>query len=267
MRNETPSERIEAADLAESLVHRIGAGDQSAEGQLVTHYRRGLYLILRKECGDADLAEDLTQDTLEKVIMNAREGKIQKPGALAGYIRQLGIYQLIDFRRKEVRRKTKPTADIAKYNAADNTSLIDAVDTSQAGELIRQLLAEMTVPRDREILRRFYLIGQDKAVIADELSVTPAHFDRVKSRALLRLRKLVLGHLKSHGAERADLLSLLLISALVSGSLAGPAIPDRTHSADHGEGREVPAAVREYVVPSHYTCRASDVVGLMPMST
>ncbi|MCH9693194.1 MAG: sigma-70 family RNA polymerase sigma factor [Gammaproteobacteria bacterium] len=253
MSNETASDSVKPQQLAESLVERISSGDRSAEEQLVMHYRRGLYLILRKECGDPDLAEDLTQDTLEKVIMNARDGKIRKPRALAGYIRQLGIYQLIDLRRKEKRRKTKPSADISEYIAADNTSLIDAVDSDQAGELLRELITELPMARDREMLRRFYLVGQDKSVIANELGVTPAHFDRVKSRALLRMRKLVLGHLKSHGAARADLLSIIFIVTLVSGEWVVPTVESVADCTLPYQDGTLASMVRESAARPHYT--------------
>lgn len=201
-------------DLAESLVRRIGAGDRVAENELVAHFRRGLYFILRRESGDAELAQDLTQDTLEKVIRNARDGKIQKPRALAHYIRHVGVYQLIDYRRKQTRRKTSTSADIADQVPAEGLGLVEQVDSTQIAQLVRQLLDEMTVERDKEVLRRFYLIGQDKATIATEFDMTPAHFDRVKSRALLRLRKLMTENLKSRGALRGDILGVLLAAVL-----------------------------------------------------
>lgn len=199
-------------EIAESLVGRIGAGDRAAENELVARFRRGLFFILRKESGDAELAQDLTQDTLEKVIRNARDGKIQKPRALAHYIRHVGVYQLIDYRRKETRRKTSPSADIADQVPAEGISVLEQVDNNQIAELVRKLLKEMTVERDIEVLRRFYLIGQDKATIAAEFDMTPAHFDRVKSRALLRLRKLMTENLKSRGALRSDILGVLLVA-------------------------------------------------------
>ena len=151
----------ETAELTESLVERIGAGDQSAENELVAHFRRGLFFILRRECGDSELAQDLTQDTLEKVIRNARDGKIRKPRALTHYIRHVGVYQLIDYRRKEKRRKTDPSADIADQTPAADQGVLDQVDGEQIAQLVRTLLEEMSVERDKEVLRRFYLIGQD----------------------------------------------------------------------------------------------------------
>lgn len=252
MSNETIGVSVKTENIAESLVGRIGAGDRSAEESLVAHYRRGLFLILRKECGDSELAQDLTQDTLEKVIRNAREGKIRKPRALAGYIRHLGVYQLIDLRRKENRRKTTPSADIAEYVADDNTNLVDMVDSEQTGHLVRQLLDEMAVLRDRELLRRFYLIGQDKAVIAKEFDITPAHFDRVKSRALLRLRKLAIEHLKTRGAVPADLLSILLLVALAGGGATTPAFDTAVGIATYCQYEKITNVVRERPTSAHF---------------
>ena len=220
----------DAGDLAESLVQRINTGDRRAEEELVAHYHRGLLFVLRKECGDSQLAEDLTQDTFVKVINNAREGKIQEPRALAWYIRRMGVYQLIDLRRKEGRRKTTPSADIEQHGVAESASVTDIVDGQQAGHLVRRLLEGMSVERDRELLRRFYLIGQDKSVIASEFGITLAHFDRVKSRALQRLKKLTTEYLDERGAKRSDLLSLLLMAAFIAA--AGGAATDV--SADDG---------------------------------
>lgn len=197
-------------DVAESLVNRIGAGDRAAESELVERYRRGLFFVLRKECGDTELAQDLVQDTFVKVIRNAREGRIQKPRALSWYLRRMGVYQLIDLRRKESRRRTSASTEATEAAASESASPLELVDDDQTAGFVRRILEEMTVPRDRELLRRFYLMGQDKQVIASEFEITPEHFDRVKSRALIRLRKLVNEHLGHRGLSQVDLLLVLL---------------------------------------------------------
>lgn len=224
----------DSGEYSAELVARIGAGDRAAEQELVARFRRGLFFVLRKECSDPELAQDLTQDTFEKVIRNARAGKIQKPHALAWYIRRMGVYQLIDLRRKEKRRQTTPSPDIAQYVIDDSEGPAESVSADQSGVFVRQLLDEMTVERDRELLRRFYLVGQDKKVIAKEFDITLAHFDRVKSRALLRLRKLVNDHLKQQGTVRKDFLALFIVGALLSVSIAHfvkPPVRDNALSA------------------------------------
>ena len=54
-----------------------------------------------------------------------------------------------------------------------------------------RVLAEMTTPRDRELLVRYYLRDEDKAAICRGLGLTEAHFNRVIFRARERFRALL----------------------------------------------------------------------------
>ena len=58
--------------------------------------------------------------------------------------------------------------------------------------IVRELLQELKMPRDREILLRFYVQEADKEEICSELDVSPEHFNRVLFRAKNRFRKLLL---------------------------------------------------------------------------
>lgn len=194
----------ESEQIARSLVERIGGGDSQAEAELVERYRRGLFFVLRRECGDAELAQDITQDALTRVILNARDGRINRPVALSWYIRQTGVYQLIDYKRKQKRRRTSPSTDIVVEAASDDADIADSLDAADMAGFVRQILEEMPIERDRELLRRFYLVGQDKALIAAEFDISSAHFDRVKYRALQRLRQLMDKHLQEQGTEAGD---------------------------------------------------------------
>jgi RNA polymerase sigma-70 factor, ECF subfamily len=48
------------------LLSALAAGDRSAAEQLVERTYRGVYALLRRLCGDPDLAADLTQETYRK---------------------------------------------------------------------------------------------------------------------------------------------------------------------------------------------------------
>jgi RNA polymerase sigma-70 factor (ECF subfamily) len=48
------------------LLAALAAGDRSAAEQLVERSYRGVFALLRRLCGDADLAADLTQETYRK---------------------------------------------------------------------------------------------------------------------------------------------------------------------------------------------------------
>src|SRR5437764_6476468 len=48
------------------LLSALAAGDRSAADRLVEQTYRGVYALLRRLCGDPDLAADLTQETYRK---------------------------------------------------------------------------------------------------------------------------------------------------------------------------------------------------------
>ena len=57
--------------------------------------------------------------------------------------------------------------------------------------VLRALLAQLPRARDREILARFYLDGQNKDDVCRHLGIDAAHFRRVVFRARARFRELL----------------------------------------------------------------------------
>jgi RNA polymerase sigma-70 factor, ECF subfamily len=48
------------------------------------------------------------------------------------------------------------------------------------------------VPRDRRLLRGYYVLDQDKEALCQELELSQEHFDRVLHRARARFRELAI---------------------------------------------------------------------------
>ena len=196
--------------VAQALAQRIGNGDRSAEGELVARYSRPLLFMLRRRCGEPELAEDLHQDVFRVVIERLRGDGIREPARLAGFIQSTGRNLLIGVIRRRQRRQTYADTDSVVL-AADDTAenQVDATDTAQIGEHLRQLLAELNSDRDRAILTRFYLLQEDKSSICRQLELTDLHFNRVLYRAKKRFRELLETHdsqvarelVDSHGGE------------------------------------------------------------------
>ena len=69
---------------------------------------------------------------------------------------------------------------------------------------VRALLRELPQPRDRLMLKRFYLDDHDKEVICQELQLTEAAFNQALSRARKRFRQI----LEERGFSKRDLLNL-----------------------------------------------------------
>ncbi len=69
--------------------------------------------------------------------------------------------------------------------------MLDNLEDHQLANLVREALNDLPTPRDRELIRRYYLRDADKSQLCEDFDVSPEHFDRVAHRARARLKKLV----------------------------------------------------------------------------
>lgn len=202
---------------AEHMLKRIAAGDRIAEQLLVDTYYRGLFFILHRQTRNATLAEDLTQDTFIIVLQKARENAIQNPAALAAFIRQTGINLFIAYLRKEKRRDTHVAEDIEIHSPVDGYDLSRGLHSNQLMQLTSDMINELSVHRDREILRSYFVYEQSKSQICEQLALSPEHFDRVLFRARQRLRQLLENHITRTDDGKTLSVSNLLGVAMVCG--------------------------------------------------
>jgi len=182
-------EPMAAATGAEpDIVARIAGGDRAAESEFVRRFERGVRALVRRHCRPGDsIVDDLVQDVLTGVIERLRAGAIHDSGALAGYVQAAGVYAT----NAEYRGRRPTQSDATIENLADGDTPTARLEATQLSTMLRTLLAEMPVARDREILARFYLDEQDKDDVCRALEIDPAHFHRVVFRARERFRTLL----------------------------------------------------------------------------
>ncbi len=189
------------ASQSQDLVQRISGQDQAAEADLVNKYERGLKLILFKRTGDAQLAQDLCQDTFVIALRKLRAGELRNPEALAGFLRQIAVNLTIEHYRKE-KRYVSQDDGIISLRTPHIEQKSAAIDREASRAILDSALEDLAQPRDREILRRFYLHDEDKSNICNALQLSAAHFDRVLYRAKQRMRQML--------QEQPELKSMLL---------------------------------------------------------
>lgn len=172
------------------LVARIAAGDRAAETHFITTYLRGVRALVRRRCRPNDPSvEDLVQDVLSRVLERLRAGAIRDAAALPAYVQAAIAYATnAEYR---TRRPIEGIEAIADLPASDNPA--EQLDSSRRAAILRNLLAQLPVPRDREILVRFYLEEQDKDEVCRSLGIEASHFHRVVFRARERFRQLLDG--------------------------------------------------------------------------
>ena len=181
---------LQQADQPEELVRQITAGDRDAEQTLVRRYSRGLMFMLKRRTRDTQLAEDLHQDTFRIVIERLRSKGLDNPKKLSAFIHRTAINLHIGEIRRDNRRKTDIDMESIDRYPDDRAGQLDDLLRSEAAGAVRSLINDLKKPRDRELIRRFYIFEQEKEVICQSLGLTARHFDRVISRARARFRTL-----------------------------------------------------------------------------
>ena len=183
---------------------------------LKRHYA-GLHLLLRHRIKDAAVAAEMLNEAVATAITHMRLGRVAEPDKLAGYVYRVALNLYRNYRREfdnrsDIRAKT---ADIDQFAEVAVTEP-DVMEASIVKQ-VRAVIEELPTPRDREIVKRFYLDEEDKASICTSLKLSPLHFDKVLFRARQRMRVL----LEEKGLDKLDLLTILL----VFGAIACTGIP------------------------------------------
>ena len=184
----------------EELLARFCKGETEAFGALVRRYEKELYGYLRRYVGDADLAEDVFQNTFLQVYTKGRqfeEGRSVRPWLYA-----IATNQAIDALRKAGRHPMVSLDRPAESGPGDDPppSLVDALPGSEAGPLEKAQARERhervraSVDRLPETLKQVLLLayyqGMKYRDIADVLGIPVG---TVKSRlhaALVKLQQI-----------------------------------------------------------------------------
>lgn len=193
-----PVENEEAAEL----VARIRRGDRAAEAKFAARYERGLLILLKRVTGNVDLALDLRQDVLRIALERLRTRGIDEPERLAGWLagtaRKLALGEV----RKQVRRQTYiGLPEDGEHVAGDADEQLQVIERDEQVALVRQLIAEMSNPRDRELLFRYYVGDEEKAALCERFELTPEHLHRVLFRARQRFKTLYEARVGTRAAE------------------------------------------------------------------
>ena len=170
------------------LVTQIAQGNKDAEQALLSHFSRPLFSIVAYKCNDPSLAQDIVQETLLIVIQKARAAEIENPDAIAGFVRRVADNLLIAGYRKNKRQRTDTSDEMDEHIHSDNHTERH-VSSEKLLETVTQVLAEMSVERDRQLLSGYFFEGKEKDELCHHLDLSTEHFDKVLHRAKNRLKQ------------------------------------------------------------------------------
>jgi RNA polymerase sigma-70 factor, ECF subfamily len=166
----------------------------------------GLRALIFRDTGDLQVAADLLNDAICTAWEKYRDGQIAKPEEICGYIYQVALNHLRNYRRS-IGDRPEHRADPQSIDSLPSEEDDDFdIDDRTLDQVIR-IMRSMDSARDRTILVRFYLDEDDKESICRDMHLTPAKFDNVLHRARRRLRDL----LEAQGLKGSDVFSLVML--------------------------------------------------------
>lgn len=148
--------------------------------------------MLERRIADQELARDIYQDTFAVVLTRLRASALDAPERLPAFIHQTATNLAVGAFRRDTRRRTQADTDALEHVPDPAGNPYFALSRDQQRAAVHRLIAELTVPRDRQLLLRYYFDDADKTALCAELDLSADHFDRVLHRARARLRELLL---------------------------------------------------------------------------
>jgi RNA polymerase sigma-70 factor (ECF subfamily) len=193
--------RVNNETIFSELVRRIIAGDSRADEEMVLRYKDGVFQIIYQVVRNQSVTDDLCQETLIKALEKIRHGDVREPEKLSGFVCGIARFMAIDYVRK-LRSSLKAEEMGAAEQIPDpSPDPFEQVLNKEKTEIVRKVISELKVKRDRDILFRYYIIEEEKEKICADLGLTREQFSRIIFRALQRYKEL---HLKITGKSSQE---------------------------------------------------------------
>jgi RNA polymerase sigma-70 factor (ECF subfamily) len=172
------------------IVQRIIAGDSEAEAEVVRRYARGVSVIIERIIRSQTASDDVSQDTFKIVLAKIRSGDLRQPERLSGFVCSVARNAAIDYVRRARYAQKREVSDDAEHIADSAPSPLDEILKQERARVVRQIISELKIDRDRVLLLRYYIAEEEKDRICEDLHMTRAQFNNVISRATARFKEI-----------------------------------------------------------------------------
>jgi RNA polymerase sigma-70 factor (ECF subfamily) len=177
------------AEVAE-IVRRILAGDSAAEDEVVRRYRHGVTVIIDHIVRRESATEDVSQETFKLVLEKLRRGDLREPERLSGFVCSVARNVALDYIRRATRFRNREEVGNAEHIPDPAPSQLEEILKQEKAGVVRQIINELKIERDRLLLFRYYIAEEDKDKLCLDLGLTRTQFNNVIYRALLRFKEL-----------------------------------------------------------------------------
>lgn len=182
------------------LIRSYLKGNESAFEQLLTRHKDRVYNYIFMMVKDADLSNDIFQDTFMKVINTLKRGKYNEEGKFLPWVMRIAHNLVIDHFRKSskmpvVGRKNKSGGsddefDIFQVIKLADMNVEDVIVEEQIHSDLRKIV-DLLPDEQREVVKMRHYMGMSFKDIADSTGVSINTALGRMRYALINLRKMI----------------------------------------------------------------------------
>lgn len=178
----------------QKLLERYLAGNKEAISQLIERHSSRVYDYIRMMVKDAQVADDIYQETFIKAVRVIDEGRYKENGKFLSWVMRIAHNQVIDhFRAEKQNKNITPTTagyDILAQASPAEKSIEDRLVGEQIEADVRKLITFLP-DEQQEVVRLRYYDGLSFKEIAEhtEVSINTA-LGRMRY-ALINLRRMI----------------------------------------------------------------------------
>jgi RNA polymerase sigma-70 factor (ECF subfamily) len=171
----------------------LGSSTEAAglQDEIYVRYRRPLMQVFLQRRIDRDAAQDLLQRTFLQALKKIRTEGLDDPGNLGGYLYRTACKLATAYWRGELSRRHDHDGELLSTLHDESLSLEEMLDHHLLAKSVREMMRKLSVPRDREVLERFYLREEPRSAIRESMNLTELQFNQVLWRARQRFAEVL----------------------------------------------------------------------------
>ena len=170
------------------------SGDEHAITDLINRHHKRILDYIRMMVKDADMADDIFQETLIKVVRFLKEGRYTENGRFLSWVLRISHNQVIDhFRQKKQQNNVSESEagyDLLNNKKFSEPTVEEDLVTQQIESDVRKLIEYLPQEQKDVVMMRYYM-GLTFKEIADQTDVSINTALGRMRYALINLRKLI----------------------------------------------------------------------------
>ena len=176
------------------LLNTYISGNEDSINVLLNRHRKRILDYIYMMVKNRDVADDIFQETLIKVVRFVQEGRYTENGKFLSWILRIAHNQVIDYFRQKKQRNNVSEGD-AGYDILNNQKFSDhtveeKLITNQIETDVRKLI-DFLPPEQKEVVLMRYYMGLSFKEIAEQTDVSINTALGRMRYALINLRKLI----------------------------------------------------------------------------